>query len=1106
MNLTLDSEYRSFKKILNKFRIKLLLYKLIKGGIILCLSLFLLLSIYYFINSFFHVTVPFKFYYYCLLIVVVFIEFVLFFLFPVFIFFLSFSFKNNLILKQYCRYVPTKTDVFISVYNLAFHDEDISGDKYLKRAAFLQKYNDLNNNHLLNNFSNKSFLRQSFVFIFLISVGCFSYSFQLKQYMDLKDYKNVRQSLNQLVFLIQNESLNVEYGSNFEVKLKIISEDHPVGNVFICYGGGEFLMSKTDSLFTYNFDIVNNDLSFYFRTSDHRSNLYNLKVLPTPVITAYKVTYLPPSYSGLKPQILTNTVDFRVLYGSVLKFELNYSHLDSICLASVNRMQAISLKSDTKTDFTLKIKESGDYNLLGTNRYFRQKNMLNFNVTCIPDLYPSIQVAEIRDSLRNSLHYFYGVITDDYGFTDLRFNYAINGSTPTVVPVPIVKNTHSQEFYFSFDFAEFAGMEKAEIRYFFEVFDNDNISGPKSTRTADQNYLVPDLSTIFDYNVQADISVNTALDEVQQLAKEIVSDVKDLQRKLLDNTVDNWEKQQLAKDVVDKKKKLDKLLEDVKENNLKKSDLNKNFTRQDSALISKQKQIQDLLDKVMDQEMKDLMKEFSKLSEEFSKQKFQNLDEKMKLTFDQMSEELDRNIELLKRFQIEEKHDIISKQLEQLKANQEDFMEKVKSKAVDKDSIHELSKELQTSLEGIRQNYEHLLKENEDLSEPYSLNRLTPEFDQLSQDLSLQQEKSAGNKNEKKLSEKIKENIDKLSDKLKKQQQQNFVNKSLPENDIELIIQNILIISLSEEELLKQFPLAQVQSAEYNELGKLQDLKSQEYKIVKDSLSVLAKSNLMLASLLSHKFYDIEIKFGLLPGYIQDNKRAELAKEQQYIINYLNDIALSLTDALQKNKQSSAASTEEQNGKKGKNPSDDSGGSQQKKDGYGQMKKFQNSLKKQLEDLLSQMKNGERGKPLHQGISKMIRENELFKRSLEEFTSESGSLSPVEKQLLNEINQLLEENIRDLANYSVSSRLINRNNQIYNKLLISEKASREKQEFEEKRKAQVASEIQYKKPENIFKNKKKFGSVKADFQKNDLKLNEYFKTMYNNYYIRLGNE
>ena len=108
------------------------------------------------------------------------------------------------------------------------------------------------------------------------------------------------------------------------------------------------------------------------------------------------------------------------------------------------------------------------------------------------------------------------------------------------------------------------------------------------------------------------------------------------------------------------------------------------------------------------------------------------------------------------------------------------------------------------------------------------------------------------------------------------------------------------------------------------------------------------------------------------------------------------------------------------------------------------MKQFQRNLKKQLEDLVSQMKNGEKGKPLHQRISNMIRENELFRKSLNEFISEAGSMSSREKQLLNEINQLIDQNIRDMANYSVSGQLINRNNLIYNKLLMSEKHQKRK--------------------------------------------------------------
>lgn len=1096
------------KRTLNGFRNRLLLFDFLNGITFLLLFILVYLLLFYFVISLFYTTVLLK----TILFLVFWIGLIFlslrFILYPVIRFFVSLRLNNDILFKRILKILPAENDIFLSLYNLAFHSNKVTGNEELKEAAFIQKYNFQLQRKKEITFPWKSLFRQliflSVLFLIFFVNGRSFYRF----YSDLNAYESTNNPRSDVSFRILNKSLNVEYGKSFQLKLDVESQYMTIENIFICYGGGEFLMDKSDSLFIYDFDVINNDIKLYFKAGDIESKLFEIKVLPTPEITDYKVTYIPPKYTGLKSEVLKNVVDFRVLYGSTLKFDLDYSDLDSLFTDDQTKITPVLLKSAASTSFSFVIRQSMELSLLGSNIDFSRKNLLNFTVTCMPDLYPGIEITELQDSLRNSIHYFYGVITDDYGFADLRFNYSVNRHTNTVMPVPIVKNINTQEFYFTFDFAEFAGMDKAEINYYFEVFDNDDVSGPKSTRSDARNYLVPDLNTIFEYNVQADKNVNSSLNEAEKLAKDIVSNVKELQRKMLDNTVDNWEKQQLSKDIVEKKNKLDKLLNTVKEDNLKKSSLNKSFTKQDSVLMDKQKQIQDLLDKVIDDEMKKLMEEFSKLSKEFSKDKFQNLDEKMKLSFDQMSDELDRNIELLKRFQIEEKHDLITKQLDKLKSDQQNFEQLNDDKSVSKDSLASLSEQLKENFENTKNNYQNLLENNKDLSAPYDLKKQDEKFDELSQKIDRQTENSNAGKKDNDLSKDIEEKIDELSNELQQQKQKNFNDMSLPENDIELIIQNILIISLSQEELLKEFSKAESQGSKYIELGRLQDLKRQEYKVVKDSLSLLAKSNLMLASLLSDKFYELEIKFGLLPGYIQDNKRSDLSREQQYIINFLNDIALVLTDALQKSRQESENSKGNKEGKPGDKPGKGKGKSSGdgKEDGYGRMKQMQNGIKKQLEDMVSKMKNGDKGKPLQQGISNMIRENELFRKSLNDYISETGSLSNAEKQLLNEINRLLDENIRDMANYSISGHLINRNNQIYNKLLMSEKASKEREEYEEKRKSEVAREAEFKRPEILFDTKKKSGLIKTDMKKGDIKLNDYFKNMYNNYYIKLGNE
>ncbi len=1092
---------KTWRKRLKLFRGASLLSALLSGIAVTALTFLCLVLCHFAVLSCFELTVGWKTGYYYFFQAVLGGEILYFIFYPLFHALFYFRLGSRELLKRVVLFVPEELkDVFISVYHLAFHRDKVTGSEELKRAAWVQKYVFLQEHGfvLAYPFRRLAVKMACVMILFLIFLG--SRNFIGEVYDDLRDYRTVYPRYT-FEFEVLNDCLEVESGKDFELRMRIHAKGYSVENAFVCFGGGEFLMERKDSVFVYHFESLHNDLRFHFKAEGTESGYWELKVLPVPVLTDYRVVVNPPAYTGLKPEVQKNTVDFQVLYGSRLQFQVRGVDIDSLCLsAKTAKKRFLDLKKGgTETDFTLDIRKSEHYTLYGSNAYFCEKPLLDFTVTCVADLYPGIQVTVVQDSMRSSLYYFYGVITDDYGFSDLRFNYALDGERFVVMPVRFVKNQPAQEFYFSFDFAEFSGMDYSSVDYYFEVFDNDVLSGPKSTRSDSRQYAILDLNTVFGYNQEVNQTVNSSLSEVEKLARDIVSGVKELQHKMLDDNVDNWEKQQLSKDIMEKKEALDKLLERVKEQNLKKSDINKSYTRQDSLLLSKQQQIQDLLDQVVDDDMKRLMEEFSKLSKEFSKDNFRNIDTEMKLTFDQMSEELDRNIELLKRFQIEEQHDLIGKQLEHLKSLQEKFEDARENSSLSSDSLAAKSRELQEEAENIQKNYEKLLENNEALSEPYDLKNLKPEFDALKKDLEQQTDRQSSGKKDDSLSEEIKEELEELAEELSRQQEQQFGKQGLPENDIELIIQNILILSLSQEELLQEFPRVESQSLRYNELGRLQDLKRQEYKIVKDSLSVLARSNLMLASLLSDKFYELEIKFGLLPHLIQDNKRGELSKEQQYIVTYLNDMALSLTEALQQSREESGKK-DSPSGKDNRKPSDGKG------KGYEQLKKRQQGMKQQLEDLISKMKNGEKGKPFQREISNMIREHELFRKSLNDFFSESGSLTPVEKQLLNEMNRLLEDNLRDLSNYSVSRQLIQRNNLLYNKLMMSEKALKEREEFEEKRKSESAKDREFERPETIFDNQRKRGLMKTDFRKYDLKLNDYFKSMYNNYYIRLGYE
>ena len=180
-----------------------------------------------------------------------------------------------------------------------------------------------------------------------------------------------------------------------------------------------------------------------------------------------------------------------------------------------------------------------------------------------------------------------------------------------------------------------------------------------------------------------------------------------------------------------------------------------------------------------------------------------------------------------------------------------------------RDFISVLFRRIVRDLKTVWKNCNLLLKGICELFESYLLHAFKFDFTELSLKVNKQLNQWYGNKSDKKCFEWESRDMSYRFYIMKRQQDQNFINNSLLQRYIELIIQNILIISLSEEELFQQFPEAESQCVWYNELGRLQNLKCQEYKIVDDSLSVLAKFDLMLVSLFDYKFYDKSVKFGL---------------------------------------------------------------------------------------------------------------------------------------------------------------------------------------------------------------------------------------------------
>ena len=149
--------------------------------------------------------------------------------------------------------------------------------------------------------------------------------------------------------------------------------------------------------------------------------------------------------------------------------------------------------------------------------------------------------------------YFKGIVKDDYGFTKLTFNYRIiHGSQSTVdgkssdstkeivvsKVVPINLTTTQQQFNNYFDLSAVPIEPGEELIYYFEIWDNDGVNGPKATQSQKKIYKEPTKQEI---QQLADKSTNELTNDIKESikeAKDIQNQAEDLNRKLLDKNHD----------------------------------------------------------------------------------------------------------------------------------------------------------------------------------------------------------------------------------------------------------------------------------------------------------------------------------------------------------------------------------------------------------------------------------------------------------------------------------------------------------------------------------------------------------------------------------------
>jgi len=910
-------------------------------------------------------------------------------------------------------------------------------------------------------------------------------------------------------FKLINDNLEVPKGGDVDIKIEVSGSYIPK-NVAIEFGNSVFYMTPVvgnKKEFTYTFKNVNNTMNFNFEADEFRSRDYKLNVLPTPLIINFELNIDAPEYTNEPDKNLQNIGDITVPAGTKLNWKFTTRDIDSLSFKFLDSLFANASKtSENIWELNKTLMQTMPYTITIRNPYFTKKNTVRYTINVVPDMYPGITVHNVMDSINRTVFYFQGLINDDYGCSKLTFNYQTDANkTPVSVPIEINKTLPSQEYFYMFDFSSLKNTDISKVSYYFEVWDNDGIRGAKSSKSQVFEYKIPTQKEIATYAQNANESIENKVAKAKQLSDQIKQQINKLQQQNQDKNTTNWERQNSLKDIFEKQKSLEQLLKEISQENKQKNDLVNSFTEKENQnqeeLREKQKQLEELLDKVMTDEMKQMLDEIQKMQDQLDESQIKEMTDKMKMSYEDLSKQLDKNLELLKRFDVEQRINKVAEQLHDLAKDQQQLSEQSQQKNANQQNLQEEQKEQKERFQDIMEQYKDAMKQNEQLSEQMQLQ----DFEQQKQDINQkfqQGEQQLQDKKNKKAGEEQKKNAESLEEMAEQMEQmmQDQEDKQNAENaeDLRQILENLLEFSFDQERLMKDLEKVQPDDPKYAQITIDQRNLGDDFTIIKDSLYALSKRAPEISSFINKELMEVTMGVPEIVSYLTELRRGNASTKQQMVMTSANNLALLLSESLKNmqeknNSNKSGSCNKPDNRKNGK----------QKSPSLGQMRDLQQGLKQQLEQMMQQMKDGKLSKgQMSKQLAQQLAQQEMMQKMMQDL-KQSGGMGKDAERMMEEINKLIEQNIDDLVNKRITNTTVNRQAEILTRLLEAENSERQREQDEKRESKEVKNEF-YKKPEDVFKDSQLNEIFKENLNMTNLKLYNFYKNKYKEYLLKLN--
>ena len=503
-------------------------------------------------------------------------------------------------------------------------------------------------------------------------------------------------------------------------------------------------MEKTDASHRYAHQIAHlvRSTTFCITAGPAISEVKTIKALDRPHVVSFLFGLEYPPYMGMQDK-KEHQLDGNLIVPQGTRVTMQIKANNPLDLAYVSfidgRKIPMEVEGQALAKASFEVIDSTRYQILLKDQYGLSVDDAPFyQILAQPDkkpmisfISPAVQVMDIPDTMQLEVS---GQAEDDFGLTKGELVYQVGYDQPQRVlemeMTPLRMNEHPEnasatvaDLSCEWNLQAVDLLPGESISYWLRVFDNDPIQGPKEGRSGVQIIRFPSLFEIYEEIQEEELEQVESTQDILEQQKALRKETEDF-RETVDGQKEkqseevSWEHKKTLENLKSRQEEIQQEIQEIQEEYQDTFEQLREDTALSSETMEKISKIQEIIDKMLTQEMKDTLNRFNQALESMDLSQLDKQLEKLDFSMEKFEKSLDRTLSLLQQSYVEKNLQRLACQAEQLAKSQQEILERTqqRQRGDPMDDLARRQEQLEKSVHKFIEDASQLSKEAENVN------------------------------------------------------------------------------------------------------------------------------------------------------------------------------------------------------------------------------------------------------------------------------------------------------------------------------------------------------------------------------------------------------